>query len=145
MRGQAPAATPGTGVRMHRSSRACPRLARIAAERPRHPTSSEHVLWLHLQGGHLGVAFRREFVIGRFIVDLCAPQARLVVEIDGGYHARIAGKDARRDRALRRAGWRVLRLPAELVMAAPERAAEIVREALGQPDKANAVQPPFEM
>jgi very-short-patch-repair endonuclease len=37
-----------------------------------------------------------------------------LVEVDGGYHARRGGADARR--ALVRAGYRVLRLEAELVM-----------------------------
>jgi very-short-patch-repair endonuclease len=55
-------------------------------------------------------------VLGRFIVDLLAAEVRLVVEVDGGYHAQRARADARRDRALGRAGYRVLRLEAELVM-----------------------------
>ncbi len=115
---------------MHRTSRSCPRIARFAHERGRHPTFSEAKLWSRLKGSQLGVAFRREFVVGRFIVDLCAPSRRLVVEVDGGYHARIAARDARRDRALARAGWRVLRLDAELVVADIEAAVQRVREAL---------------
>ena len=64
---------------------------------------------------------------------LAAPSRRLVVEIDGGYHARIAAKDARRDRALARAGWRVLRIDAALVMADIEAAVALVRSALEPP------------
>jgi len=41
-----------------------------------------------------------------------APSVRLVVEVDGGYHARRASADARRDRKLERAGHRVLRIEA---------------------------------
>jgi very-short-patch-repair endonuclease len=71
-------------------------------------------------------------VLGRFIADLLAPEVRLVVEIDGGYHTRNGAADERRDRALCRAGYTVLRLDAELVMqeldAAEARvAAEVVR------------------
>jgi very-short-patch-repair endonuclease len=39
----------------------------------------------------------------------------LVVEVDGGYHGGRGGADARRDRVLARAGWRVVRVPAALV------------------------------
>jgi very-short-patch-repair endonuclease len=68
------------------------------------PTASEAALWRALSGKRLGVAFRRQVPIGRYIVDFLAPSARLVVEVDGGYHARRATADARRDAALRRAG-----------------------------------------
>ena len=79
-------------------------------------TPSEERLFEALRGRRLGVAFRRQVPIGRFIVDLLAPEVRLVVEVDGAYHARRRGADARRDRALARAGYRVLRLEAELVV-----------------------------
>jgi len=76
------------------------------------------------------VAFKRQVVLGSFIVDLSAPRARLVVEIDGAHHARRRSADARRDRVLETAGWRVLRLPAELVLRDLLAAVEHVREAL---------------
>ncbi|MBL9028803.1 MAG: DUF559 domain-containing protein [Myxococcales bacterium] len=79
------------------------------------PTTTEALLWQALSGSQLGVGFRRQLVIGTFIVDFAAPAARLVVEVDGGYHLERARADARRDRELGRLGWRVLRLPAELV------------------------------
>jgi hypothetical protein len=47
------------------------------------------------------VSFRKQVpVLGRFIVDLLAPEVRLIVEVDGLYHTRTSGADARRDRAL---------------------------------------------
>jgi very-short-patch-repair endonuclease len=81
------------------------------------PTPSEQRLWEALSGTRLGVAFRRQVVIGEHIVDFVAIKLRLVIEVDGGYHARGVQADARRDWALRRAGYRVLTLAAELVMA----------------------------
>jgi very-short-patch-repair endonuclease len=81
------------------------------------PTSSEARLFDALRGGKLGISFRRQVpVLGRFIVDLLAPEVRLVVEVDGLYHTRRTPADARRDRALRRAGYSVLRLDAQLLM-----------------------------
>jgi very-short-patch-repair endonuclease len=80
------------------------------------PTPSEHLLWRAVRGRRLGVSFRRQVPVGKFIVDFLAPKARLAVEVDGGYHARRVKADARRDEALRRLGYRVLRLEGELVM-----------------------------
>lgn len=57
-------------------------------------------------------------------------RVRLVVEVDGGYHRQVVARDARRDRALLRAGWRVLRLDAALVVADVDAAVARVREAL---------------
>lgn len=80
------------------------------------PTASEAALWRELAACRLGVAFRRQVPIGRYIADFAAPAIRLVVEVDGPCHARRRAADERRDRALRRAGYRVLRLDAKLVL-----------------------------
>lgn len=93
-------------------------------------TPSEAALWNTLSGSQLGVHFRRQHNIGRFIVDFVAVRPRLVVEVDGGYHATRKSADARRDRALARAGFRVLRVPAELVLQDLGSALQLVRAAL---------------
>jgi very-short-patch-repair endonuclease len=81
------------------------------------PTTSEARLFEALRGGALGVSFRRQVpLLGRFIVDLLASEVALIVEVDGAYHAARGRADARRDRALVHAGYRVLRLHADLVM-----------------------------
>ena len=46
-------------------------------------TDTERALWREPSGGKLGVAFKRQAVIGRFVVDFVAPSLRLVVEVDG--------------------------------------------------------------
>ena len=80
------------------------------------PTEAEALLWRELRGGKLGVQFRRQVpVAGRYIADFAAVEVRLVVEVDGGYHARRARADAQRDEVLRRAGWRVVRVAVEEV------------------------------
>lgn len=93
-------------------------------------TFSEQVLWAQLRGSRLGVAFRRQAPIGRYIADFLAPSARLIVEIDGGYHAQRRSADARRDRVLARLGYRVLRLEAELVTRDVAQAVERIIAAL---------------
>ncbi len=82
------------------------------------PTTSEALLWQALRGSRLGVASRRQIVIGEYIADFVAPWVRLVVEVDGAYHAEPGRlrADARRDRALARLGYRVV-VPAELIVA----------------------------
>jgi len=94
------------------------------------PTDSEARLWRALRSSQLGVAFRRQAPLLGFIADFYAPSARLILEVDGGYHARRVTADARRDRKLQRAGYRVVRLPAELVMRDLPAALRAVRRAL---------------
>jgi very-short-patch-repair endonuclease len=95
------------------------------------PTVSEAQLWQALRGGRLGFAFRRQAVIGDYIVDFLAPAVSLVVEVDGAYHGRRVRADARRDRVLAWAGYRVLRIEDELVMADLSRAVALIVEHLG--------------
>ena len=97
------------------------------------PTDSEARLWRALRSSQLGVAFRRQVPLLGFIADFYAPSARLIVEIDGGYHARRVTADARRDLKLTRAGYRVLRLQAELVMRDLPAAVLAVRDLLCEP------------
>jgi very-short-patch-repair endonuclease len=80
-------------------------------------TPSEARLWPALSARKLGVQFRRQVPLaGRYIVDFCAPSARLVVEVDGADHALRSRADARPDSELRRLGYRVLRVEAARVM-----------------------------
>ena len=97
------------------------------------PTASEALLWQGIRGRRLGVRFRRQVVLGRYIVDFFASEVGLVVEVHGGYHARFRGRaDERRNNWLRRHGYTVLRLsdalvrrqlPAALVLIAEQLAA----------------------
>lgn len=96
----------------------------------RNPTSSEYVLWQAIRGGRWGVAFRRQVAIGRYIVDFLAPRERLVVEVDGGYHAERAAADRRRQRWLERQGYHVVRVSATLVLRDTAAAVRNIRDAL---------------
>ena len=65
------------------------------------PTASEERLYGALRAAGLAGRFRRQVPLaGRYIVDLLAPAARLVVEVDGGYHDGRRAADERRDRVL---------------------------------------------
>ena len=94
-------------------------------------TRSEELLWARIRGRRLGVVFRRQVpLLGRFIADFYASAARLVIEVDGGCHAERVRPDARRDAVLARAGYRVLRLDAALVVRDIAAAVARVRAAL---------------
>lgn len=93
-------------------------------------TATELSLWQLLKAGQTGVGFRRQAVVGPYIVDFVARACWLIVEVDGEYHAGRRSADARRDRVLARLGYRVLRLEAELVRTAPEEAIARIRAAL---------------
>lgn len=95
------------------------------------PTPSETELWRALRSGSLGVAFKRQVVIGgRYIADFYAPSVGLAVEVDGGSHRSRGAADRRRDEKLRRLGYRVVRVDAGLVLRDLEGALTVVRVAL---------------
>jgi leucyl-tRNA synthetase len=91
-------------------------------------TESERRLWHCLVNRKLGVPFRRQYVIGERIVDFVALSARVVVEVDGASHVGRERADARRDRELERAGYRVVRVEARSVMRELEAVLRAIRE-----------------
>jgi very-short-patch-repair endonuclease len=101
-----------------------------AHELRRTPTLSEQRLWSALRASRLGLPFRRQVPISRYIADFVCTKARLVVEVDGGVHLHRAQLDAHRDSILQRTGYRVLRIPAALVTSNLEAAVALIREAL---------------
>ena len=50
-------------------------------------TKEELVFWAHVKNRRLGgYKFRRQYSIGKYIVDFYCPECRLIIEIDGGQH-----------------------------------------------------------
>lgn len=91
-------------------------LGGYAAEMRREPTEPEKRLWRALSGSKLGgYKFRRQAVVGQFIVDFACPQKGLIVEVDGHTHTDPA-KDAWRDAKLAEMGFRVFRVSNTEVM-----------------------------
>ena len=80
-----------------------------AKELRRDMTPAEKILWQELRANKLGVHFRRQQVIARFIVDFYCHKAGLVVEVDGDIHDLQREEDARREKALSELGLRVIR------------------------------------
>ena len=76
-----------------------------------HPTEAESLLWNYLKDSALGVSFKRQHIIGEYIVDFFCLEYKLIVEIDGGYH-QLSGQqasDAQRAAWLEGRGYRVIR------------------------------------
>ncbi|MGO8914829.1 MAG: endonuclease domain-containing protein [Stellaceae bacterium] len=73
------------------------------------PTDAEIRLWSRLRRKQLeGFRFRRQHPMGPYVVDFFCPDAKLVVEVDGGQHAESAS-DVVRTRWLEAQGYRVIR------------------------------------
>lgn len=53
--------------------------------------------------------FRRQHPVGRFILDFWCPEARLVVEVDGGIHEHQQEQDAERSAMLKLHDYHVIR------------------------------------
>lgn len=79
-------------------------------------TLPEKILWQFLRGSTFaGLRFRRQHPIGHCIADFCCPAKKLVIELDGEYHAKIGQADKDRDEFLGKHGFRVLRFANEHV------------------------------
>ncbi|TSC92509.1 MAG: hypothetical protein CEN89_646 [Candidatus Berkelbacteria bacterium Licking1014_7] len=75
-------------------------------------TDAERKLWQVLRSRQLsGVKFRRQFPIGRYILDFYSPKHRLGIEADGGQHYENKGKseDGLRTRELAMYGVKIVR------------------------------------
>jgi very-short-patch-repair endonuclease len=73
-------------------------------------TDAERKLWTHLRDRQIAsVKFRRQHPIGPYVVDFIALEPKLIIEIDGGHHARQVEQDAKRSEWLVSNGFRVLR------------------------------------
>lgn len=63
-------------------------------------TKAEKIVWNMVRKKQLGYLFRRQYAIGRFIVDFYCPELKIIVEIDGGIHGEgdTPKHDANRER-----------------------------------------------
>ena len=94
-------------------------------------TDAEQKLWYPLRAHRfLGLKFKRQKPLGRYIVDFICVEQRLVIELDGGQHAEQTAYDAERDNWLRSEGYTVLRFWNNEVMQELEGVLEKIRLAL---------------
>jgi very-short-patch-repair endonuclease len=75
--------------------------------------SAEEKLWLRLRDRRLGgFKFVRQFPIENFFVDFACRQQRVIIEVDGGTHGTALEliDDAKRDQALSKLGYKIVRV-----------------------------------
>lgn len=73
-------------------------------------TDAERLLWSRFRNKRLmGIKFRRQAPIGRYIVDFVCYEHDLIIEIDGGHHQEQQASDLSRTEWLRSRGFRVIR------------------------------------
>jgi Uncharacterized protein conserved in bacteria len=83
------------------------------------PTESEMFLWEHLPKIQIpGVRFKRQHPILYFIADFYCHKAKLIIEVDGGYHdiPEQCRYDKNRDEELDNLGLKVIRFTNDQVL-----------------------------
>ena len=91
-------------------------------------TDAEQRLWYHLRAHRfMGLKFKRQKPIGRYIVDFVCMERGIIVELDGGQHAENVAQDQKRDAWLSSQGYTVLRFWNNEVMQQLEGVLEKIR------------------
>jgi len=86
------------------------KLTKYAKSLRKKSTKAETLLWHKLRSRQLeGIKFRRQQPIDDYIVDFVSFEKRIVIELDGGQHAKQHQKDQLRDKRLTENGYTVLR------------------------------------
>ena len=106
------------------------RLTTIAKNLRKNSTDAERILWQKLRAKQLsGIKFRRQQPIKNCIVDFVSFEKRLIIELDGGQHAKNKLNDQNRDSILSEDGYTVLRFWNNEVLENLEGVLERVRQA----------------
>ena len=82
-----------------------------AQELRRNQTPTERALWAHVRNGRIiGMKFRRQHPLGRYIADFYCHEACLVIELEGNIHSTPDRKqyDAIREDVIEQLGIQVL-------------------------------------
>lgn len=111
-------------------SRRDPKLSDRARDLRKELTDTERLLWSQLRRRQVGCKFRRQQVLGPYIVDFVCIEKKLVVELDGGQHFDQKEYDARRTKWLESRGFRVLRFWDHQVFQELEAVLRVIEEAL---------------
>lgn len=93
-------------------------LKQYANENKMFMTEAEQLLWKLLRGKGIGYKFRRQHIIGEYIVDFANLHYKLVIEVDGKYHFKgdQPVSDEIRTADLNRMGYTVIRFTNDEVL-----------------------------
>ena len=111
-----------------------PNIEQSARSLRQNQTPAEKHLWNALNNKQLmGLRFRRQHPVGRFILDFYCPAQKLVIEVDGGIHDLRQEYDAERTQEIERYGYQVLRFRNEEVLGDLEWVLESIVKAIEIP------------
>ena len=107
-------------------------LKEFARENRKNMTLSETVLWEQLRQLPSTFHFRRQHIIGDFIVDFVCLEQSLIIEVDGGYHSepRQIEDGIFRTEKLNKYGFTVLRFKNEQITDNMNEVMRIIKEIL---------------
>ncbi len=94
-------------------------------------------MWQQLRNRRCeGKKFRREYPIPPYTVDFCCVELKLIVEVDGKDHLTLLGesRDQRRDKFLKKNGYRVVRIPGYQVVKNPAKVMALIRTVVQELD-----------
>jgi len=90
--------------------RSTPKILHRAGELRKQTTPAETKLWRYLRlMREDGVHFRRQYAIGNYITDFCAPRKKIIIELDGSQHLEHEENDEKRTGYLGSQGYKVIR------------------------------------
>ncbi|GMV33280.1 MAG: endonuclease domain-containing protein [Chloroflexi bacterium CFX1] len=72
-------------------------------------TPAERKLWARIRNDQLGVNFRRQHAIGKYIPDFVCIKKKLIIELDGSQHLEQEEYDGERTKFLESQGYKVIR------------------------------------
>lgn len=110
-------------------------LKKFVSEHRKNPTQAEDFLWQQLRGNKLdGYAFRRQHIIGNFIVDFVSLAKKLVIEVGGLVHQLPENKISDEERSiwLQMKGYIVIRFTNEEVLLDLENCLKKIKQQLDQ-------------
>ncbi len=99
------------------------------------PTETEKLLWEKLRNKQLGIKFRQQYVINKFIVDFCSIKSALIIEVDGKIHINQKEADAERTIILEQEGYKVIRFNNKEILNDIDKVLNKIKEACPQPPK----------
>ena len=111
-----------------------PRLKELAKKNRQNPTEAESIAWDYFRANLPNVKFRRQHIIGDYIVDFVSLQHRLIIEIDGEYHETQEQQmlDAARTKWLNSKKLRVIRFKNSEILHEMDKVISTIKELITQ-------------
>ena len=90
-------------------------------------TETEEILWERLRRKQLGVRFKAQHPIERFIADFYCHQSKLVIEVDGKIHEYQKEYDSGREAEIEKYGIKIIRFTNDEVIKDIDRVIEKIK------------------